>query len=100
DGYRTLPFPYRPIAAPPFAMTMQWNAHQFLAYLRSWSATQHFVRARGIDPVAVVEDELLAAWGPPQASREVRWEFHLRCGRVEAVATATAGNGIGSKECA
>lgn len=81
SGYRSLPFPFEEIASPPFAMSMQWTVGQFLAYLRSWSATQHYLRDKGEDPVALVEADLRAAWGNADAPREVRWDFHLRCGR-------------------
>ena len=40
-----------------------------------------------IDPTALaetlVEAGLRAAWGDPATLREVRWQFHLLCGRVE-----------------
>ena len=82
-GYRDLPFPYTPIAAPPFEMGAHWDLMQFLAYLRSWSATQRYLREQGEDPVALVEPELRTAWGEPVRLRAVRWRFHLRCGRLD-----------------
>ncbi|HEY0180035.1 MAG TPA: class I SAM-dependent methyltransferase [Dokdonella sp.] len=78
-GYRTLAFPFDEIAAPAFAMRASWSAAQFLAYLRSWSAVQRCLKATGADPVAEIEPALRAAWGA--GAREVRWDFHLRCGR-------------------
>jgi SAM-dependent methyltransferase len=81
-GYRLLAFPYEAIAAPPFEMIAMWTLAQFLAYLRSWSATQRYLKANGVDPVALVETELAQAWGDPLVARAVRWDFHLRCGRV------------------
>jgi len=89
-GYRTIPMPFgegqpfAEIAAPLFVMSVDWDAAQFLGYLRSWSATQRYIKANGVDPVALVQDELLAAWGDPAMRREVRWDFHLRCGRLRA----------------
>lgn len=82
-GYRTLPFPFEEIAAPHFPMVAAWTVDQLLAYLRSWSATQRYLKERGADPVAIVEPELRAAWGEV-ARRDVRWQFHLRVGRVPA----------------
>lgn len=82
SGYRTLPFPFEPIAAPPFPMRMHWNVAQFLAYLRSWSASQRYRNDRGVDPVALVEAELRQAWGDPLAPRAIEWDFHLRVGRA------------------
>jgi len=82
SGYRTLPFPFVEIAAPAFPMIAPWTVAHLLAYLRSWSATQRYLKARGEDPVALVEPELRAAWGDPARVRAVRWQFHLRVGRV------------------
>jgi SAM-dependent methyltransferase len=81
-GYRTLPFPFVEIVAPPFPMIAQWDVEHFLAYLRTWSATQRYLKAKGEDPVALIEAEMRAAWGDPSHVREVRWEFNVRCGRV------------------
>lgn len=82
SGYRTLPFPFEEIAAPAFEMQARWTLAQFLAYLRSWSATQRYLKAKGVDPVDEVEADLARAWGDPFVPRIVRWDFHLRCGRV------------------
>jgi SAM-dependent methyltransferase len=81
-GYSTLPFPFVEIAAPPFPMIAHWNVEHFLAYLRTWSATQRYLKAIGTDPVALLEPDMRAAWGDPAQVREVRWDFHVRCGRV------------------
>jgi SAM-dependent methyltransferase len=79
-GYTTLPFPWQPLEAPRFEMATQWRVEQFLAYLRSWSASQRYLAAKGEDPVTLVEADLRAAWGD-EAMRRVRWDFHLRAGR-------------------
>lgn len=82
EGYRTLPFPFDEIAAPAFDMHVEWTLAQFLAYLRSWSATQRYLAANGVDPVALVEEEIARGWGDPLQARRVRWDFHVRAGRV------------------
>lgn len=82
NGYRDLAFPFEPLPAPAFDMRAQWTAPQFLAYLRSWSGTQGYRKATGVDPVALVEPDLLAAWGDAKAAREVRWDFPLRVCRL------------------
>jgi SAM-dependent methyltransferase len=81
-GYRDLPFPYEEIAVPAFAMTVRWGIDRYLAYLRSWSASQRYLQANGTDPVAIVDAELRAAWG--DGEREARWDFHVRAGRLRA----------------
>jgi SAM-dependent methyltransferase len=83
DGYAQVAIPFEPIAAPPFEMMAHWNAAQLLAYLRSWSATQRYLKANERDPIAEVEDELLHAWGDPAKPRDVRWAFHLRAARKQ-----------------
>jgi SAM-dependent methyltransferase len=79
-GYKTLPFPFAEITVPPFVMSAQWTVDHLLAYFRSWSATQCYIKAKGEDPVAIIEADLRAAWGDPARVREVRWQFHLRMG--------------------
>lgn len=80
NGYADLPFPFEKIAAPPFEMRVEWSAAQFIAYLRSWSASQRYLQAQGHDAVALVEAELHEAWG--DEIRSVRWALVPRCGRV------------------
>jgi len=82
SAYRTLSFPFEEITAPVFPMAAQWTVDHLLAYFRSWSATQRYIKARGEDPVSIVESDLRAAWGNAARVREVRWQFHLRAGRV------------------
>lgn len=83
NGYRTLAFPFKTLPAPALVMTMAWNVEQFLAYLRSWSASQRYLTVLGHDPVALIEADLRAAWGESEIVRTVRWDFSLRVGRVD-----------------
>jgi SAM-dependent methyltransferase len=82
SGYRTLPFPFVEIESSAFPMIATWTVDQLLAYFRSWSATQRFIKAKDEDPVALIEPELRAAWGEATRVRDVRWEFYLRVGRT------------------
>src|SRR6185312_4873649 len=49
------------VDAPSFMMRADWNFAQFLAYLRSWSATQRYAKRTGGDAVQAVTPELAAA---------------------------------------
>lgn len=83
DGYRALPFPFEPIMdAPRFEMRLAWTLEQFLAYLRSWSASQRCLRDTGRDEVGELAADFAAAWDDPAATREVRWPLSLRAGRT------------------
>lgn len=81
-GYRTIEFPFQEIAAPNFAMETQWNLGQLLGYLRTWSATQKFIAARGYDPVDSLGDELRPFWSEADERRVVRWPLSMRVGKL------------------
>lgn len=80
-GYATLEIPGEPIDGPAVAMAVHWTSAQYAAYLRSWSATQRYIRDRGADPVSAMEAELARAFGSDEA-RAVRWPLHVKATRV------------------
>ena len=82
NGYASMPFPFERILTPQFELAMHWNLDHYLAYLRSWSATQRYFRALGHDPVSLVESDLRDAWGDPARVQTVHWDLHLHCGHV------------------
>lgn len=82
EGYASLGIPFAPIAAPDFEMCVDWNARQLLAYLSSWSAAQRYLRTTGNDPIAMIADELIAAWGDAASTQPVRWQLAVRAGRI------------------
>lgn len=81
-GYAELDFPFERIAVPPFDLVAHWDLAAFLAYLRSWSATQRYIKANGSDPVDALADRFAAAWGDAAQVRVVRWDLALRVGRI------------------
>ena len=82
SGYRDLPFPWSPVAAPVFDLRVRWNLAAYRGYLRSWSATQRYIDRHGSDPRTLVDAELAAAWGDPAVEREVVFPLALRVGRA------------------
>ena len=81
DRYRELPFPFRPLPAPSFEMRSEWNLHQYLSYLSSWSASQRYLRRTGEDPVAAVGAAMREAWGDADQVRTVQWPLLVLAGR-------------------
>ncbi|HEY0005233.1 MAG TPA: class I SAM-dependent methyltransferase [Pyrinomonadaceae bacterium] len=82
DKYRSIPFPFIELNPPQFYIEVDWSLLDLLGYLRTWSATQRFIKERGFDPVTEgLADELLALWGEPERRQLVRWPLHLRVGR-------------------
>lgn len=82
SGYRDLPFPFEPIAAPAFGLHDRWSLPRLLTYLASWSAVQRCKDATGRDPLDAVSQSLSAAWGDVRALRPIEWPLALRVGRV------------------
>ena len=82
EGYRTVPFPFEEIPAPPFTMEMSWDLGDLLGYLGTWSATRACIEAGAVDPLAGIAAELRKSWGDAGTRRAVRWPLRLRVGRL------------------
>lgn len=80
DAYRSLPFPFAEIAVPAFSMAAEWDLQNFADYLSTWSATQEFIRGRGMNPLDLLLKTLRPLWGDEAAPRQVTWPFSLRVG--------------------
>lgn len=81
-GYKTLDFPFAEITPPPFAMQQHWTLAQLVGYLCTWSSVKRYEQQHGKNPLELIGDQLLAAWGDPAAERLMTWPLHLRVGRV------------------
>jgi SAM-dependent methyltransferase len=82
DGYRRLPFPFEPLAAPGFEIREAWPLARLLGYFTTWSAVNRCRKDTGQDPVIKLGERLAEVWGEPSQPRPVRWPLHLRAGRV------------------
>ncbi len=81
DGYRHLAFPFEAIAAPPFAIRVEWTLPRLVAYLSTWSAVKRYQAAHDDDPLPALQAELAPRWGDPEAARQLDWPLFLRVGR-------------------
>jgi SAM-dependent methyltransferase len=81
ERYRTVPFGVATeIPCPAFDHATQWTLPQLLGYQDSWSATQHYIRARSTNPVQAFAPELQRVWG--DAERLPVWfPIFMRAGR-------------------
>jgi SAM-dependent methyltransferase len=79
ERYKTIPFPFDEITAPPFHINVAWSVDEVEGYLRSWSAVQHYIKAHGINPVEGLMLQLRGHW---QGKKQVTFPVHLRVGRV------------------
>jgi SAM-dependent methyltransferase len=82
SGYRTLPFPFAEISPPSFRIEVSWTPERLLGYFSTWSATNRYLKATGINPIAALAEKLAPAWGDASQPRTVTWPLTLRVGRV------------------
>jgi SAM-dependent methyltransferase len=78
DRYETITLPGAPIRGKDFHVTASWNLDQMLAFVRSWSGTQEYIKQRGSDPVDVIARELESLCGGRTRIHTVRWPLYLR----------------------
>jgi SAM-dependent methyltransferase len=81
EEYRSIALPIDELAAPPFEMQEEWTLEQYLGFLRSWSATQKLIAARGEEPILAFERTFAEAWGRVER-RKVRWPMFIRAGEI------------------
>lgn len=80
-GYATLAFPFEEVSIPQFDIQEHWSREQVLGYLRSWSASQKLIAARGDAALNSLAAELSACWPDGEMTRLVRWPLRIRVGR-------------------
>jgi SAM-dependent methyltransferase len=81
-AYRDLDFPFERLPWPELYAEGRMRLSDLFDYMRTWSASQSWERARGTDPVDTVREELARAWGDPERERVIRWPLHGAVGRV------------------
>jgi SAM-dependent methyltransferase len=82
EHYRSVPFPFAEVETPTLTLQKRWRLAELAGYLRSWSATVRYQKARNTDPVLEVEAKMQALWSDPASPRSIRWPFTIRAGRV------------------
>jgi phosphopantetheinyl transferase len=80
DRYRSLDFPFQELTSPPLAAHAQWSCEDLLAYLRTWSASESYLKAHGTPATDQIREALSKQWGP--GVRPVNWPLFMRVGRV------------------
>jgi SAM-dependent methyltransferase len=84
EGYASIELPGAPIAPPAFSAEAAWNLDQLEGFVRSWSGYATYRARTGTDPLALVADELAAAWGERARVHALRFPLHLKAWRLPA----------------
>jgi len=79
EHYQTIPFPFREQETPSLVYEDRWSLERLCGYIESWSATQHYIKAMGTDPVPQLMETLRPVWG--EAPLPLFFPVLLRAGR-------------------
>lgn len=82
DGYRSIVLPLDDASPPPFEILERWTLPEFASYIRTWSAVNALVAARGEAALIAFEEALGATWGEADARRPVLFPVHCRIGGI------------------
>ena len=77
-GYADIILPFGEIPAPPMQMTEQWCFADVIGYLHTWSAVRAYEREHGSNPLELVCDDMLKAWGRSNDVHITIWPLTLR----------------------
>ncbi|MBB2146482.1 methyltransferase domain-containing protein [Pedobacter sp. LMG 31464] len=80
DNYLNIPFPFTAIESPALEILTKWNFEQLVGYLETWSSLQHYIKANGENPMALVYEDLKKAWGNNE-QMAVHFPLLLKVGR-------------------
>lgn len=81
ENYRTIPFPFKELDAPRFAINYSWTIEGLLGYLNTWSAVKNYQNENNHNPVAMLEQELRDEWGQ-QEKISITFDIITRIGKV------------------
>lgn len=81
EEYRTLDFPFEPVAITSPPMIEWWTLPQLLGYVATWSAVARCRELAGRDPIPELGFRLEPLWGDPEVPRRVEWPIAVRAGR-------------------
>ena len=81
EAYETLYFPYQKVEHPPFVSEYQWTLSQFLGFLGTWSAVQHYKNIHHEDPVELFKEKISDAWGD-SAEKKIAFPVFLLATKI------------------
>ncbi len=81
-GYKAgnVNFPYELIETPKFTIDLHWNLDQLFQYFLSWSATQAYIKDKGIDLIENAKQQVQQVWGNPEETKLIQWPIHMLVG--------------------
>lgn len=82
DNYLTLPFPFEDIEQPePFSLVVEWNIAQLIGYCSTWSATENYIKAQGVDPIQTWFEGIVDKYPDTEKRYRIIFPLRMRIGR-------------------
>lgn len=81
NKYKSIPCPFPQIPSPEFEISYNWTAQHMLGYLNTWSAVQHYIKKNDINPVSMIEEQLIKIWG--DGTRQVTFPIFAFAGHIK-----------------
>ena len=78
NGYKNVDFPFTELKTPSFEMRSEWDLHQLIGYLGTWSAIKTYQQRSNSNPLIEVYNGLLPLWGTAESTRPITWPLSLK----------------------
>lgn len=89
NRYSDIPLPSwfseNQLSPPEISMKAHWDRHALVGYMSTWSAREQYRKARGEDPIQLLEEMLDDCWKDKEEKREVRWPIFFLIGRKPTI---------------
>ena len=77
NAYQNIEFPFAYQINTDFHIETDWSLTQLTGYLGTWSAVNAYISKEHTDPIDLIYDELLAAWGDKETVRKIKWPINV-----------------------
>jgi SAM-dependent methyltransferase len=81
EDYKTIPFPFKEIAAPKFTMEYHWTTEELEGYFNTWSALQKFIATNNCNPVVDLIKQIRKE--SKNENLKIIFPLHIRMGWIE-----------------
>ena len=82
EAYQTIPFPFKEIPSPGFAIEVSWTLPELEGYFNTWSSVQKYMAKHQHNPVTPFIEQLRAHWQTPTDRKTIRFPVFMRAGRI------------------
>ena len=82
EAYRTVPFYFQELPSKDFSMDVAWNLEDLTGFLNTWSSVQHFITAKGYNPIDDFEQTIARIWGE-EKKKSFSFPLFLRIARIK-----------------